>query len=193
MDNFKIKKKEFQTLSQISDKRFRVNFKNKDYCLIKFSSLSEMDSYLDNVKMFKNSGIPHALVRFKDKKQFIAIEDYLDGRNVLNILLEKDFEDALYEQLFKTNLLARMVHINLEFNPENFIFTSDKKLYYISTKFEKYNEENCLTKKYIRLWFYTKELLAHLKEKGIKGDESRLKEDFVINREVVLKTVKYYR
>lgn len=193
MDNFKIKKKEFQTISQINEKRFNVTFKKKDYCLIKFENLKDMNTYLESVKMFKNSGILHALPRFKDKKQFIVVEDYLQGKNVLDLLLEKDLEDVLYEQLFKMNLLARMVHINLEYNPDNFIFTDEKKLYYISTKIERYNDDTCLTKKYIRLWFYTKELLTYLNDKGIEGDENRLKEDFVINREVVLKTVKYYR
>ena len=193
MEFFKIGRKIFEVKENISEKRFHVVFKGKSYCLIKFSSYTAFSYYLDEVKKLLNAGIRHPKIKLKDKKQFIVVENMVFGENIRDLLMKSDLDDNIYSQIFLQNYMCKLSKINIDFEPHNFILGSDGVLYYISSFSEGFDDEKAFVKEKIRLWFYTKEFIRYLEKEDLPSDKTRLKEDFVINKEIVLKTVKYYR
>lgn len=96
------------------------------------------------------------------------------------------------EQVFIANFKARVNRIRLDFDPTNFIY-KDGKLYYLPFTFTEYVRDADFTQKEIRLYFYTKEFKEFLISKGLPIDQSRLKNEYERNKEIVLTVVKYFR
>ena len=80
----------------------------------------------------------------------------------------------------------------LEYKPENFIFTN-AKLYYMPFKYSKYVSNEPFVQNDIRLFFFTKNFIKHCHDMGIDVDQSHLKSDYEVNKNIALMTVKYYR
>ena len=55
------------------------------------------------------------------------------------------------------------------------------------------SKEKDLVEKYIRLWFNTKETASFMKENGLSFDSGRIKNEYEVNKQIVLMTCKYYR
>lgn len=193
MENIKIKNKDFKVISQMGDNSYHASFKNKEYFVRVFENKSLFEEYLDKTMFVINNGVKHPRIKYKDKKAFIIAEEFVEGDVVLDLLIKDDLKDEVYSQLFKNNFLARMGKISLDYDPINFLMGKDGALYYLSNSFKAYSDEESLTKKEIRLWFYTPEFVEYLKSKNLPIDQSRVKTSFVLNKEIVLKTVKYYR
>jgi len=80
----------------------------------------------------------------------------------------------------------------LNFKPENWIIVNGS-LRYLRYDFDVYSKDKDFTQTDIRLWFITKELLAHAKECGYEIDKSRLKDEYLTNKHIVLVTCKHYQ
>ena len=188
----KVGKKEFKVLEQLSDNSFKVERKNKIFFLKQFSAnFGNYQYFIEHRKRFQNSGVKSPKIILKDKKSLTILTEYVEGENVLELLYKDPLDEEIYKQMFKMNYLARTSKMNLDFDPSNYVF-SNGKLYYFGLKYFDYKEEDNFVQKGIRLWFYTKEFSNLLLEKGHQIDKSRLKEDYAINKEIVLMTVKYY-
>ena len=187
-----VKRRTFNILETLSDNSFKVERKNKVFFLKKFNSFSDYEYCFERRKKFINNGIKVPKIIKADKKALSIIFEYVEGQNVLEMLYNAPLPENVYKAVFMMNYLARLSKIMLDFDPSNYIYTDDGKLYYMGLKYFEYDEKTSFVQKGIRLWFYTKEFSNLLLEKGHQIDKTRLKDDYVINKEIVLMTVKYY-
>ena len=192
MEEIKIGFKNYKVISSLSDDSFIVENKNKKYLIRDLhGNLKEFYHIIDSYKRFLNTGIKHPKVKGKDKKRGLLLIEYIDGRNVMEMLIEKDLPEIIYEKIFFLAYMARVEHKALNFNPSLYVFDG-KEIYYMNEELYEFNDETKFINKGIRLWFYTKEFVELLKEKGLESDKSRIKEDYAINKQIVLMTCKYY-
>ena len=192
MEQVVVKRRTFNILETLSDNSFKVERKNKVFFLKKFNSFSDYEYCFERRKKFINNGIKVPKIIKADKKALSIIFEYVEGQNVLEMLYKTPLPESVYKAAFMMNYLARLSKITLDFDPSNYIYTDDGKLYYMGLKYFEYDEKTNFVQKGIRLWFYTKEFSNLLLEKGHQIDKTRLKDDYVINKEIVLMTVKYY-
>ena len=192
MEQVVVKRRTFNILETLSDNSFKVERKNKVFFLKKFNSFSDYEYCFERRKKFINNGIKVPKIIKADKKALSIIFEYVEGQNVLEMLYNAPLPENVYKAVFMMNYLARLSKIMLDFDPSNYIYTDDGKLYYMGLKYFEYDEKTSFVQKGIRLWFYTKEFSNLLLEKGHQIDKTRLKDDYVINKEIVLMTVKYY-
>lgn len=192
MEEIKIGFKKYKVISSLSDDSFIVENKNKRYLIRDLhGNLKEFYHIIDSYKRFLNTGIKHPKVKGKDKKRCLLLIEYIDGRNIMEMLMEKDLPEIIYEKIFFLAYMARVEHKALNFDPSLYVFDG-KEIYYMNEELYEFNDETKFINKGIRLWFYTKEFVELLKEKGLESDKSRIKEDYAINKQIVLMTCKYY-
>lgn len=193
MENIVIKKKEYTPIKELSDNLLLVERDGVKYVVkwlgIKTPAFSDF-KYASKRLLAANVRIPKVFVI--DKKTGYALMEYIDGPTMYEELIDHDFTDNIYQQLFDINWLARKSILQLDFNPQNFRIMNGK-IYYIAFTFDLYKKSNDFVEKDIRLWFYTKEFEKMLAENGQLLKHSRLLPDYELNKKIVLTVVKYYR
>ena len=188
-----IKKKNYEVLNELGPYLYRVKSEEKEYLAYDFSSnLEGFSDFKFAQKRLKSIGIPTPRVLEIDKKNHTFLLEEVKGETVFDRLQKEDLDEKLIEQVFMLNYKARINRIRLDFNPSNFIISNDK-LYYTPFTFTQYIRDEDFTQKEIRLWFYTAEFKNLLIEKGLPIDQSRLKNEYERNKEIVLLVVKYFR
>ena len=188
MENIKIKRKEFEVLEIVSKDTFKANYKNQTYLIKKYEPGS---LELDMIKKISKSTVSAPSVFKLDKKTgYVAFED-VQGQFMSDYILENDFDENIYKQIFRNSYNARVVGLNLDFSLDKWMF-SNNTLYYVGWYCEKYNPNNDFTKWKMREWFFTKELAQFYEKNGIIFDKKRIKDEFSANKEMVLMTCKYY-
>ena len=193
MSTLKIKHREFEIIEEISEKTMIASHKGKEYLIEKFDySKDEGKAFFYALKRIKSSGVSAPKVFILDKKAGLVAKENIKGQLVSEMLAGKDLDEAVLEQLFKIAYLARINRMTLNYNPDNWMW-SNGKLYYLKTDFIEYNKEKDLVIKYIRLWFPTKEAAEFLAKLGLNIDKNRLKNEYLVNKEIVLMTCKYYK
>lgn len=190
-----VKRKKFVLLEHIDEMKHIVTFKNKKYILKQFGDdKNAFLDYVDQKKLLQMSGVKNPKVIRVDKKSRMVVEQLIGGECIFDMLRNNyGLNDRIYELIFEMNFRAKMERLNLNFNPKNFIYTEDDFLYYMSSEFSKYEEEKSFVKKDIKIWFYTKEFVELLKNENLPYDINKLKQGYDINKEMVLKTVQYYK
>ncbi len=192
MDKIVIKRKEFEIVELIANNIFKCSYKNKLYLLTK---LDVNDSfYSDNLKQFNklvHSAVKQPKTKLIDKKQGYIVREFVEGINLFDYILDNDFNESIYKQVFLNSYYARVAGLNLNFDLKSWLLVGDD-LYYINLHSEKYEREKDFTKNEIRKWFLSAELRKYYEENGIIFDKTRLKDEYSINKEMVLMTCKYY-
>lgn len=188
MENIKIKRKEFEILEIVSKDTFKANYKNKAYLIKKYEPDSDKLDMLK--KMMKSTISLPKVFRFDKKSGYVAFED-VQGQLMSDYILENDFNDNIYKQIFKNSYSARIVGLNLDYSLDKWLLSNDT-LYYVGEYCEKYDPKYDFTKEKIREWFFTKELAQYYKNNGVLFDKKRIKDEFAVNKEMVLTTCKYY-
>lgn len=192
METIIIKRKNFEVLKQIDENSFKLIFKGKTFFGKKFLDVkTELKNYVKQLKFLATCGLNVPKVLIIDKKSGFVLTTFIEGKNALDELIKGPLEDKFYESIFSIAFRAKLERVNLNFSPENFVLMGEK-MFYISREFFNYSEDNNFINKYVKLWFYTNELVELLKNKNLPIDTSRLKVDYAINKEIVLTTVKYY-
>lgn len=186
-----IKKKSVNILETLGEKSYKVEFKNKVYLLKKFEDKVSYQDYINRLKYLRNSGILVPKIVLKDKKQYLVLVEFFEGKSPLISLKDGPLDEVFYKNIFHIAFTSKFEGLNLDFKPDNFLLVKDK-LVYLSTSFKKYKEEENFVNTDMRLWFYTKEFSEYLKSKGLEADNSRIKPEYEINKEIVLTTIKYY-
>ena len=188
MENIKIKHKEFEVLEIVSKDTFKGSYKNKTYLIKKY----EPDSVeLDMLKKLMKTTVSMPKIFKLDKKTgYVALED-VQGVLMSDYILENDFNENIYKQIFRQSYNARVAGLNLDYSLDQWLLSNDT-LYYVGGYCEKYNPKNDFTKWKLREWFFTKELAQFYKNIGVLFDKKRIKEEFSVNKEMVLMTCKYY-
>lgn len=143
------------------------------------------------VRMIGNSNIRGPKFIDKDKKKFMIVQEAVEGVNVLQILANGDLPDFVYEQLFDMFSYAKVMGINLDYDPRNFV-VKEEKLYYVGHVFKPYVDWENLVNAGIRLWVYSIEAVKIMEGVGIKTDLKRLKPVNQVNKDIVLLVYRYY-
>lgn len=188
MENIKIKRKYFEVVEIISNDTFKATFKNQEYLVKKYDPDS---TSLDMLKKLNKSNIRVRRMKYLDKKGGYVAFEWLEGQLVSDYILDNDFNENIYKQIFKNSYMARAAGLNLDYSLDKWMLVNDE-LIYVSEYCEKYDPSNDFTKGKMREWFYTRELEQFYIQKGILFDKSRIKNEFVVNKEMVLMTCKYY-
>lgn len=193
MSALKIKHREFEIVEIIKDDVFKCEYKSKLYFIKKYNlEDSESRAKFQNVQKIAKSNITLPKLKLVEKKTGYVVKEWLDGVLISDYILEHDFDDNLYKQVFMNSYMARVVGLTLDYSLDAWLLVSDK-LYYVGDYCLKYDPKNDFTKSQIRLWFFTKELAEFYEKKGILFDKKRIKDEFVVNKEMVLTTCKYYQ
>lgn len=193
MEMVKIKHREFEIIKSISDNSFVARRKNKDYFVRKFIPKSQEGNELTYaLEKISGAGIKSPKLYWIDKKLGYVVTDYVDGELMSDYLSNNDMTEELYKQLFDNAYLAKISRMTLNYEPDKWMLCNGELLY-IYPMFIIYQREKDLVDRYLRLWFNTKELSKFLSELGKSYDKSRIKDEYLTNKNIVLMTCKYYR
>ena len=193
MSEIKIKHRIFEKIKDLSEDSFLATYKGQEYEVFKFDYKTEAgDALMYALNRIKNSGVKAPKLFWIDKKAGYAVREYIEGRSALDLLSKENLSEDFYNQLFKNEYLAKINGMTLNYEPDKWII-KDNTLYYILPQFIIYNEEKDLVKKYLRLWFPTKDLAQYLANRNLSFDKTRLKEELATNKELVLLVCKYYK
>lgn len=190
MEKILIGHKEYSAIDEISENCLIVERKSKQYFLRKLHDEAKMQIYC--AKRLSNSGINVPKVIKVDKKRQFLLTEFIHGENLTQILSQRDMSDEMYESLFINQYMAKRNSMTLDYLPENFIWNG-KKLVYVALFYKKFDRSEDLADKYIRLYFNTHELSEYLKNNGILYDKTRIKDQYITNKQIVLTTCKFYR
>ena len=192
MNSLTIKHKEFEILEIIKINIYKCSFKNKLYIVTKLD-INDVN-YKENLLMISkltHSSVKQPKLFLIDKKQGFVVREFIDGVTLFDYILDHDFSEKIYQQVFYNSYCAKIARINLDFNLKSWMLMGDE-LYYIQLYCEKYDPELDFTKKMIFSWFLGKDLQKYYENNGVLIDKSRIKNDFTVNKEMVLMTCKYY-
>lgn len=194
MDNIILKKKSYEVLEKLGEQTTKVSFKGKTFVIKEFHVGSEeFEYFLVHYKHLKISGVRIPKVLKIDKKAEKVLLEYIEGENVFDVLSKKDLDDEYYKRIFEQSWLAENDRLSLDYHPDHWIMSKNNEIVY--TKFdydEGINEAQNFKTTQVKLWFFTKEFYNYAKSKGVELDSSRLKDEYKMNKEIVLKVVKYY-
>ncbi len=193
METIKIKHRLFTVIQALPDNFFLLERKNKRYLAEKFDphSIEGKETSYAYSKL-KYSGVSSPSIYLIDDRNGYAVREYVEGEKVSEILAREDLSENIIEQLFNNAYLARNSQITLNYEPDYWIIVNEK-LIYTYPMVIKFNKQKDLVEKYIRLWFNTVELRQYLSKLNINFDKSRVKQENLVNKEIVLMTCKYYK
>lgn len=187
-----IKRKEFEILERLGNRSFKISRKGKTYFLKNYEGDRDgFDRFVRNQHRFSTSSVPTPKVYMYDKNALIAIVDFIEGEKIVDMLIKDELPEHIYEEIFKLDWFARNDKMLLDFKPDNFIFNG-KKLIYLPFRFATYKQEDAFATNDIKLWFYTKAFMQYLKSIGKPIDESRIRNEYAVNKEIALTVCKYY-
>ena len=193
MSEIKIKHRIFEKVKDLTDDSFLATYKGQEYEVFNFDYKTEAgDALMYSLMRIKNAGIKAPKLFWIDKKAGYAVREYLQGESVMELISRENIPEDLYRQLFLNEYLAKVNKMTLNYEPDKWII-KDGTLYYMLPQFIIYNEEKDLVKKYLRLWFPTKELAQYLANHNLSFDRTRLKEELATNKEMVLMVCKFYK
>ena len=193
METIKIKHRIFEKNADISENSFIASHKGKKYQILKFEPKTESGMELAySVKRISSANISAPKLYLLDKKEGYVVRELLEGETVMRYISRQDLPEKIYEQLFNNQYIAKTNRMTINYDIDKWIIKNDT-LFYMYPHFIEYNEEKDLIKRYIRLWFKTKELVQFLGKNGLSFDKNRLSDEYATNKEIVLMTCKYYK
>lgn len=193
MENLVIKHKVFDSICSINKHAFSGLYKDKKYYIYCFEPKSELfKQYLFSFKKISSSGVKSPKLFLVDKKNGYIVREFIDGILMSEYLSQNDMTETLFEKLFKNAYLAKLSHISLNYEIDKWMLY-ENELYYLSPEFDSYSKEIDLVDRYLKLWFNTKEKYEFLTKNGISFDKKHIKDEYSINKEMVLTVCKYYR
>ena len=193
MNSIIIKRRDFEIIEIIKNNSFKCTYKNKVYFVKKYDlEKSETKSRFNDALKLHRSSVNTAKLLLVDKKQGFLAFEWLDGTLVSDYILDHDFDENIYRQIFLNSYMARAMKLNLDYSLNQWMMVGSK-LYYVSDFCEDYHPENDFTKKQLRLWFLSKDLNKFYENTGVLFDKNRIKDDFTVNKEMVLMTCKFYQ
>lgn len=193
MEILKIKLRKFEIISHESDDEMIAKYKKKIYKITKFDPKStEGDNFAYSINRISTCGVRTPKLLLIDRKQGYVVREHIEGERIIDLIAKDKLPEDLYKQLFENAYFAKINRITINYEPDKWV-VSNGLLYYFDSHFVIYDPEEDLIKKYIRLWFPTKELNAYMKKFSLKLDEKRIEDEYAVNKEIVLMTCKYYK
>lgn len=193
MNSLIIKRKEFEIEEIISSNSYKCSFKGKPYFVKQYNLEKSADrsKFYSRIQISK-SAVNSPKLRFIDKKAGLLASDFIDGILISEYILDHDFNENIYRQVFLNSYMAKVIKMKLDFSLEHWLL-SNENLFYTGDYVEPYTVENDFTKTQIKLWFNSKELAEYYKKRGVLFDKTRIKDDYLINKETILMICKYYQ
>ena len=187
-----IKRKEFEVLEKLGEHSFKVQRKDKIFFLKKYDNKDAFNRFVEQYRRLKITALDIPKCYLFDKNLLISVVDFIEGDNMFDVLSKEDIKNEdVYKCLFLAEWYMRREKLRIDFSPENFVFNG-KKLYYLPYSFGKFEPDYDFNMKDLRLWFATKQLSSYVKSKGIEFDDSRIGNEYAINKQIALMAVKYY-
>ena len=187
-----IKRKQFEVLQPMGEHSFKVTRNGKVFFLKKYSSKDEFKKFVDQQHRLKITAIDIPKVYMFDKNLMISVVEFIEGETMLASLAKADIEDEnILKFLFLDEWYMRREKLKIDLRPENFIYTG-KKLVYLPYSFENPDPKYNFTMSDLRLWFPSKEFKAYAESKGYSVDDKRFSNEYLVNKQMALMTVKYY-
>ena len=187
-----IKRKEFEVLEKLGEHSFKVQRKDKIFFLKKYDNKDAFNRFVEQYRRLKITALDIPKCYLFDKNLLISVVDFIEGDNMFDVLSKEDIKNEdVYKCLFLAEWYMRREKLRIDFSPENFVFNG-KKLYYLPYSFGKFEPDYDFNMKDLRLWFATKQLSSYVKSKGIEFDDSRIGNEYAINKQIALLAVKYY-
>ena len=193
MEIIKIKHRTFEILERLSKDNFIAERKGKQYFVRQFDPKSQEGKELVYcLKNLSSSGVKIPKLHYLDDRNGFAVSEIIIGEKMSDYLSHSDMSEELFEQLFRNAYFAKVHSMTLDYEPEWWTLVNNT-LYYTRPIFIKFQKEKDLADHYIRLWFNTHELANYLAKLGISYDKSRIKDEYLTNKQVVLTVLKHYR
>ena len=187
-----IKRKEFEVLEKLGEHSYKVQRKDKIFFLKKYENKDSFNKFVDQYRRLKITAMDIPKCYLFDKNLLISVVDFIEGETIFQSLLREDIQnEEIYKLLFLDEWYMRREKLRIDFSPDNFIFNG-KKLYYLPYKFGKFEPDYDFNMKDLRLWFPTKQFSSFAKSKGFDFDDSRIGNEYAINKQIALMAVKYY-
>lgn len=187
-----IKRKEFEVLEQIGEHSFKVSRKDKIYFLKKYTNKDDFKRFVDNQHRLKITAIDIPKVYLFDKNQMISVVEFIEGKTMLEVLAEGDItNENIFKALYLAEWYMRREKMRIDFHPENFIYTG-KKLVFLPFEYGSFEPNYNFVNKDLRWWFPTKEFKEYAESKGYSPNPSRFTNEYLVNKQMALMTVKYY-
>ena len=142
-------------------------------------------------KELKHAGINMAKICFHDDANHVIVFDYFPEEDCLHTLAKGPLPDIYFDALFSLYRFARFSKVALDWEPQNFMLRGSQ-MFYLPTKWAPLTEENPLEKEGIRTWYLGKEGRGLLARKGYDISGLPSFEDNVVNKSIVLSTVRYW-
>lgn len=194
IEQIEIKRKVFDVVEEIGEHSKKVTRKGKFYFYKDFqNNYEKFEAFIDGANKCRTSGIVAPKIYLYDKNKNIVIMDYIEQKNVLDMLREEDLPDEIFDKAFLMNSRAKRAKVSIDFDPINFGYDG-KELYYLTCLVNKHHDKWNLEGESIFLWFYTKDLVNYLINKGLDIDKSRANvNQGYLNKKISLTVVQYYR
>lgn len=193
MDIVKIKRKEFEIIAPIGERSYKVKRKDKTFFYKDFANDKEgFLRLLKDVHRFSNTAIDTPKIYILDKKTNKVVMQYIEGSFIIDLLIDSDLQEKIYEMIFEIDWYGRNEKMQLDLRPDQFKYDG-KKLYYLPFRYREFDGKDTFSTYYIKYWFYTDELVKYLKDFGLPYDEKRVGNVFQKNKEMALMAVKYYK
>ena len=114
-------------------------------------------------------------------------------KNVLEMLIEADLPDDIFEDAFMINWRAKHAKLSINFDPINFGYDG-KNLYYLAQIVRTHNDKWNLEGGSIYLWYYTKEFVQYLMDKGLDIDKNRANvNQGYLRKQIALSVIQHYK
>ena len=168
-----------------------ATWSGRTYLVRVFMDPEEFAKAMADYKQLKHAGINMAKICFHDDPAHIIAFDYCPEEDCLSVLAKGPMDDRYFEALFALYRFARFSKVGLDWQPQNFMLRGNQ-MFYLPTKWQKLTDENVLEKAGLRTWFLGQEGLALLKRKGFDTSSLPSLSELEVNKEVVLKTVRYW-
>ena len=191
-ETINIKRKEFVVIEKMGERSFKVERKGKIFFLKKYDRRDELEEFIKNSRRLKITALETPKVYMFDKDQLISVVDFIEGDNVLDLLLkDESLDELVYKFILADEWYMRREKLKIDFAPNNFRFNG-KKLVYLPFKTFPFEQGYNFTMKEFRLWFYTKEFSKYVKSLGYSFDDSKIGNEYATNKQMALMAVKYY-
>lgn len=191
-ETINIKRKEFVVIEKMGERSFKVERKGKIFFLKKYDRRDELEEFIKNSRRLKITALETPKVYMFDKDQLISVVDFIEGDNVVDLLLKNDsLDELIYKSILADEWYMRREKLKIDFAPNNFKFNG-KKLVYLPFKTLPFEQGYNFAMKEFRLWFYTKEFSKYVKSLGYSFDDSKIGNEYATNKQMALMAVKYY-
>ena len=115
MNVLKIKHQDFEVIEIIKDDTFKCEYKNKLYFVKKYSlENSDGRSNFISAQKVTRCNVPQPKLKFADKKTGYVVKEFLSGTLLSDYILDNDFDENIYKQIFLNSYMARVAGLNLD-------------------------------------------------------------------------------